>query len=201
MLSAAQQTQGSSEWLALRRAKVTATDAPIIMGENPWTTPVQLYRRKLGLEPEIELNDDMRRGMALEPEARECASAIYGNLVPAVVLHEEHPFMMASLDGICEFSEALIEIKCPRIEAYKKIEKYGVPLHYKGQLQHILACTGYQSLIFFCYWNPGIPSFQEFTVVRDDDYIRRMIERERLFYRCLINMHEPTEVYESYEVL
>lgn len=188
--------QGSESWKSKRRSCVTSTDAPIIMGENPWTTPIQLYRRKLGLDPEPELNDDMRRGMLLEPQARACASTLFGPLEPDVVFHKEHPFLMASLDAISPCGKYLVELKCPKISKYKQIDKQGVPLYYKGQLQHALACTGLDHMFFFCYWNEPTPIYISIVVERDDEYIERMIERERWFYKCLINFEEPIEIYE-----
>ena len=39
--------QGTPEWLALRKTKITATDACVIMGSSRWKTKTQLYREKL----------------------------------------------------------------------------------------------------------------------------------------------------------
>ena len=41
--------QGSPEWLSWRRTVITATDASVIMGNNPWETPYSCWQRKLGL--------------------------------------------------------------------------------------------------------------------------------------------------------
>ena len=62
--------QGSAEWLALRRTKITASDAGVITQLNPWKTPRDLFFEKYGFTQVIE-NEAMRRGTAMEPFARE----------------------------------------------------------------------------------------------------------------------------------
>jgi predicted phage-related endonuclease len=48
---------------------IKASDAPAIMGENPWKSSEQLLKEKLN-ELSFWQNDAMRRGNELEPEAR-----------------------------------------------------------------------------------------------------------------------------------
>lgn len=52
--------QGSAEWLALRRTKITASDAGVITQLNPWKTPRDLFFEKYGFIEIIE-NEAMRR--------------------------------------------------------------------------------------------------------------------------------------------
>ena len=54
--------QGSAKWLEYRKSKVMATDSPILLGSNPWRTPIELWEEKLGLREPQPLNDAMRRG-------------------------------------------------------------------------------------------------------------------------------------------
>ena len=58
------------EWKQFRRTHIGASDAPIIMGESPWSTPLKLYEQKIfGFE--LEENRYMSRGKELEPIALE----------------------------------------------------------------------------------------------------------------------------------
>ena len=58
------------EWLEWRREGIGASDAPVIMGVSPWTTPLQLWENKLlGKSGQLETSS-MRRGKDMEKEAR-----------------------------------------------------------------------------------------------------------------------------------
>jgi putative phage-type endonuclease len=116
--------QGSPEWLALRRTKITATDAPVIMRASEYETPAQLWRRKLSGEERPE-TEAMRQGRELEQGLREWASDwLCVPFEPAVLVSEERPWQMASLDGfaVVEGKPMTLEIKttnrsdllCPR---------------------------------------------------------------------------------------
>jgi putative phage-type endonuclease len=116
--------QGSPEWLTLRRTKITATDAPVIMRASEYETPAQLWRRKLSGEERPE-TEAMRQGRELEQGLREWASDwLCVPFEPAVLVSEERPWQMASLDGfaLSEGKPLLLEVKttsrtdlvCPR---------------------------------------------------------------------------------------
>jgi putative phage-type endonuclease len=116
--------QGSPEWLALRRTKITATDAPVIMRASEYETPAQLWRRKITGEERPE-TEAMRQGREMEQQLREWASDwLCVPFEPAVLVSEERPWQMASLDGLAvvDGKPRLLEIKttsrtdlvCPR---------------------------------------------------------------------------------------
>ena len=52
--------QGSLEWREFRKRKIGASDAPSVMGVG-FLTPLQLWRIKVGLEPEKVPNSAGRR--------------------------------------------------------------------------------------------------------------------------------------------
>jgi YqaJ-like viral recombinase domain len=56
----------SPEWLAARRAGVTATDIVTILGLSHWDSVYSLFWRKMQQAPEVEDNDRFRLGRALE---------------------------------------------------------------------------------------------------------------------------------------
>ena len=57
---------GSPEWLAARRAGVTATDIVTILGLSRWDSVYSLFWRKLGQVPDVPDSDRFRLGRALE---------------------------------------------------------------------------------------------------------------------------------------
>src|ERR1700690_3070463 len=90
--------KGSPEWHDLRRNKIGASMAPIVMGVG-FKTPYRLWQEMLGfVEPEV--NSAMKRGTLLEPEIRAQYIQMTGIPVePAVAQHDECPWLIASADG------------------------------------------------------------------------------------------------------
>jgi len=135
--------QNTDEWLAWRRNMIGASESPIIMGVSKWCTPWQLYMRKLGLIPEQADNEAMARGRAYESEALKDFNKQFGfDCVPVVMVHDEYPWMIASLDGWDAERRIAVEIKCPGKEDHECAISGLVPIHYVPQLQHQLSVTG-----------------------------------------------------------
>lgn len=186
--------QGSPEWLAWRKTKVTATDAAIIMGLNPFKTPYKLWQQKLGLIPPDKITDKMLEGQELEPEARKFYSFISCTIEPLVVINNDFPWQAASLDGITieeGREEFLVEIKCGK-HAYEVAPE--VPSYYYTQIQHQLAVTGLHYCDYFCYRNDK--EFHNVIVKRDEAFIKKMLIAEEQFYQSLVHF-EPPEMKKS----
>src|SRR6266542_5988740 len=105
--------QGTSEWREWRHNGIGASDAPVIMRENPWKTPAELLREKRGPVRDGGQNAAMARGTELEPEARGRYIERTGNIVrPACLQSSKHVWLRASVDGITAPGVAVVEIKC-----------------------------------------------------------------------------------------
>lgn len=101
--------QGSQEWHALRKTKITATDSTVIMGASHWKTKLQLYHEKLSNDPPEPNNERMQRGHDLEPVARELYNIqTWSDMKPVVIVKD---WQMASLDGRDARSGRIVEIK------------------------------------------------------------------------------------------
>lgn len=186
--------QGSNEWHDLRRTKITGTDSSIILKLNPWKSPYTLFRQKMGLE-EIEITSAMEEGSLLEAEARGQFALKMFLVEPKVWVSDEHPFMMASLDGVGIENGKLsaVEIKCGA-KSYREAQKGIVPPYYKAQCQHQLATLGLDMIYYWAYRDGhGIL----IPIYRDQQFIDKMIEKEREFYSHLQNMSYPIEESED----
>ena|ERR1700679_546576 len=180
--------QGHPEWLELRRWKITSSDAAVILGVNPWKTVGQLLEDKLR-GTLIEKNAAMQRGSDLEEPARETfvmKSKIYVH--PAVVISNEHAWMMTSLDGLSDCKKKAVEIKCPGEKTHRKAIKGQIPGYYYAQCQHHIATAQLDELYYFSF----LDFFDTCTirVHRDNQYIKRMIEAEQEFYNLLMDHKE-----------
>jgi len=151
------------------------------MGENPWKEPEELLNEKLGRLTGPSASEAMVRGVELEPQARKFYTAVTGKRVqPACVQSSQYGWLRASLDGLSDRLDTVVEIKCGE-SCYRRTAESGqVPGYYYGQLQHILAVTGLQVIDFFCY----LPNAPELLVPvrRDDRYIERLINVEYQFW-------------------
>lgn len=144
--------QDSQEWKIWRHNGITATDAPIIMGENPWKNTTDLLQKKINSPKDEFINDAMRRGMELEPIARKHYNEKYNkNVKPVCLQSNTHDWLKASIDGLEIGGNSVVEIKCGEF-VYKSVSNYKkVPDYYYRQLQHFLAITGFPYIDFFCY--------------------------------------------------
>ncbi len=177
--------QGTSEWLDWRSNGIGASDAPAIMGENPWKTSAHLLAEKLGTAEKFGGNAAMARGTALEPEARSRYEAISRvRVLPACLQSNNHEWQRASVDGLAADGNVVVEIKCGESVYKKTASSRQVPRYYVGQLQHILAVTELSHIDFFC-WLPNLPEVH-LRINRDDRYIARLIVAEQAFWQQLI---------------
>lgn len=181
--------QNTPEWLEMRKSCIGASDAPIIMGDSPWKTALVLWEEKLGLREPPQMNAAMQRGHDLEPVARQVYNDLTGNCAePEVVFHPEHKWMMASLDGISLDRTVVLEIKCPG-EADHETAKSGlIPEKYFAQLQHQLATIGLNQLHYFSYRDGDYCLIE---VERDEKFIKKMITKEKAFYKCMQDFEPP----------
>lgn len=178
--------QGSYQWLAVRKTKITATDAPIIMGVSIRKTPLQLYKDKLAPVTFENPTPPMLRGINLEPIARDLYNMKTGfNMQPVVIVKD---WLMASLDGQDPDTGNILEIKCPGASDHDIALSGKVPDHYYPQLQHQMYLADVQMMDYFSF--DGVDGVIV-KVKRDDKYIEKMLIEEKNFFDRLQNKIPP----------
>lgn len=180
--------QGSPEWLAWRKTVITATDASILMGNNPWDTPYSCWQRKLGLIEEKKSNEAMERGKRLEPEARAQFIDRHGiQMEPMVVESTEFDFLGASLDGISQLGNTLLEIKCGGTNLHSMASRGEIPPYYKDQIQHQLLVTGASMCYYYSFDGEDGICIEVFP---DPEFKARFMPKAREFWKC-VALGEP----------
>lgn len=195
MFSVVDHVQGSAAWLNWRHDGIGASDAPALMGENPWRSPAALFAEKVApprygpprQPPRPAASRDLfgdtpaPRDNSLEAQARRLYIREHGSAVaPNCLVSQARPWQRASLDGIDIPAGRAVEIKCGAA-TYAQVARTGrVPGHYIGQLQHTLSVTGYPNIDFWV-WLPGRPALL-ITEWRDESYIANMLTREAEFW-------------------
>lgn len=177
------------EWEAMRKEKIGASDAPIIMGISPYDTPYSLWQKKLDLLPQTQMSKPMERGHTLEPLAREQISQQIGvALDPQVRFHSSIPWMMATLDGLSPDEKTLVEIKCPGETDHGMALSGKIPEKYVPQLQHQLEVCELEKGYYFSYDGKAGVMIEFY---RDDKYIKKLITVEKEFYICMQDLTPP----------
>lgn len=184
-----QQTQ---EWLKMRKTKIGASDAPVLMQVSPWKSPYMLWQEKLDLVPSQPKSEAMQRGIDLEQKARSLFTIETGiSIEPKVIISKEYEWMMASFDGVSYDNKIAVEIKCPGSLDHNHAIDGEVPEKYIPQLQHQMFVLGIDMIMYCSYHPKHIESFVFFKHERDDEYIKKMLEEEKSFYECMKTKTPP----------
>ncbi len=189
--------QGTPEWMALRNNKIGASDAPIIMGMSPWTTPFQLWQIKMGLI-QIPDNAAMKRGRDLEEQARQKFIDVTGyEVFPAVALHDSLDFMMASYDGLSKCKKIILEIKCPGKEDHEMAMDGVIPPKYTYQLQQQMEVDEIIDSAFYLSYKSE-ESYKILQIEKDESLINNLIPKEKAFFECMQNLEAPELIDRDY---
>lgn len=196
--------QNTEQWLEFRKTKVGASDAPIIMNDSPWSTPFELWERKLGFREELTQSFAMSEGKKYEEMARWTFEEMLGiQFMPVVGVNDEYPWMIASFDGFSDTGKA-VEIKCPGSEDIKSAKNGIVPKKYRYQLQHQLAVSGLDMIYYYSFDKNNHSDTSNRGVIievkRDQAMIDKMIEQELTFLHCLQNCIPPELEERDYNI-
>ena len=182
--------QGSEEWKGYRSDKIGASEAPIIMGTSPYKTANILMREKLGIVEQPEMNGAMAWGHSKEQEIRSWLSIETKDLFhPEVVVHPEHEWMMASLDGLNMEKDTICELKTCNEKIFAEALDGRVVPHYYDQIQHQLACCPGIEICYYVCLHKG--NFASIKVTRDEARIQEIIKAEQEFYQKFLDGRVP----------
>lgn len=189
--------QNTEEWHKLRNTRLGASEANIIMGKSKFSTPLQLWEQKIGepKEGNSEPNFIQAKGHKMEEKIRAALEIDTGyDFPPIVVLSEEYPFLMASLDGYCKELDAVLEAKYVGLDLYNQV-KSGQPIEqYYPQIQQQLLLTGAKKCILAVMREDdekGL-SYASVDVLPDIPYIRdELLPALRNFWACVESKEKP----------
>lgn len=177
------------EWLEARKGGIGSSDAGTIMGASPFSTPLKLWRQKMGLEPPVQENRAMRFGHVFEPAVAEFfasetgATIDYSSEGDWIAVDDDKPFLRVSPDrlfwpeGVEQTSDnwRILEIKTTR----KAVDKNNPPLYWFCQVQYQMGVMGIKhAVIAYLTSEPYL----------DADWIE--VEFNQTFYNTLIALIE-----------
>ncbi len=140
-----------NEWLDIRSKGIGSSEVGTILGLNPWETPYQLWRRKMGIDPAKEETFLMRAGHYLEDAVSRfyCdetgVEIIKASAGDYLVRNDQRPYLQVSPDRVFwlpnmtrnNANKGILECKTTQME----IEPDSVPQHWFAQLQYQLGVT------------------------------------------------------------
>jgi len=191
--------QGSMQWLIDRMGIITASGVSAVMGtpnaRNRYMEKLKDELRAIDAGAEVEYlmethvsSRAMDHGIMMEPLAIAAYEVEVGVDVKrsGLLIHEEHLFIGASLDG--ESVRGNLEVKCPfnkHIHIHNTL--FGMPKKHIPQVQCGMAVKGACGCDFvsFCPEHEEEPIFIE-RIERDEKYIQDMIEACVEFYREVV---------------
>lgn len=146
--------QGSPEWIAVRASHFTASEAPAMAGVSKYQSRADLLKQKYTGEI-AEVSPAQQRlfdkGHAAEADARPLAEELIGEeLYPVTGTSEEHPHLLASLDGCTLLEDAIFEHKLWNQELAAAVRANDLPEHYLVQMDQQLLVSGAERCLFMC---------------------------------------------------
>lgn len=141
------------EWLEARKEGIGASEVATIVGLNPWETPYQLWRRKIGLDPAKPMNAAMNTGHILEDGVAQYWAQATGREIIAssrddfMFVDKDRPYLRVSpdrtfwLEGATrnDDNKGILECKTTRM----KVDPEDLPKYWFCQVQMNLGVAGY----------------------------------------------------------
>lgn len=183
------------EWLDWRKKGIGGSDASVVCGINRYKSPVEIWMEKTNQLPYQEAGEAAYWGTQLEALVRAEFTKRTGIEVKQtnqLLQSEDHPFMLANLDGECihpTHGKCVFEAKTA--SAYKSGEwDDAIPDAYILQVQHYMAVTGYMGAYIAVLI--GGNTFRWKFIERDEELISMLIQLEADFWEHVLAAVPPT---------
>ncbi|MBO6573168.1 MAG: YqaJ viral recombinase family protein [Balneola sp.] len=170
----------SDEWVKERSNYIGGSDVGTILGENPYSTPLQLWLRKNGALPPIEETPILRFGHFFEQILSihfEETTGLKTRQVNKTYEHSTYAFLRANIDRMVLAdpekglsTTAVLELKTTTSHRLKALGgEY--PKEWILQVQHYLGITGYSKAYLQCYERDTCKFHDPVLIERDDNLI------------------------------
>ena len=190
------------EWLEARKSGIGSSEVATIVGLNPWETPYQLWRRKVGLDEPKKESFAMKAGHYLEDAVSRFwadetgKEVIKRSATDWIIRDNDRPYLQVSPDrtywlGESRSPEAKGILECKTTQM--AVDADDLPKYWFCQVQYQLGVAGYTqgSLAWLCSGREFgyrdlklVPEFYEYLVAKV----------ERFYADCIIGGQEPETV-------
>ena len=144
--------ESREEWLKYRESGIGSSEVATIVGLNPWESPYQLWRRKLGLDPAKQENFAMKAGHYLEDAVAQFwhdetgCEIIKRSAIDWLIINTEKPYMRVSPDrtywltGLPHNAQNKGILECKTTQMH--VDEDSIPKYWLVQLQYQLGVMG-----------------------------------------------------------
>lgn len=191
-------------WLAARRAGITGRDAAVLLGVDPYASPLSLYVDKLtGPEFDSDAGEAAYWGSQLE----HVVAIEWGKRnrdrgvilpTPGLLAHPDQPWQMATIDRYVAQDRrsrphAVLEVKTTGAWRAEQWPEHGAPpLHVLAQVQHQLIVTGLE--LGYVAVLVGGQSYREWEVPFEPDLAAEITAIEAEFLDRLRRRDPPAPI-------
>lgn len=191
------------EWLEDRKYGIGSSEVATILGLNPWETPLQLWRRKKGIDPPKPENFAMRAGHYLEDAVSRFYSDETGkNIIKAsagdwLIVNKDRQFLRVSPDRMywipgrpkSYYNKGIVECKTTQME----VDRDNLPQHWFCQLQYQLGVAELEQGALAWLTMGRDFGYRDFTF--DKEFYQWMVEEVEKFWKDnIIGGVEPDPV-------
>lgn len=183
--------QDRKEWLKNRESGIGSSEVATILGLNPWETPMQLWRRKKGIDQPKEENFAMKAGHYLEDAVSRFYSDETGKeIIKAsagdwLIVNNEKPFLRVSPDRTywipgrpkSDRNKGIVECKTTQME----VDADNPPQHWFVQLQYQLGVAELEQGALAWLTMGRNFGYRDFTF--DKEFYQWMVEEVEKFWR------------------
>jgi len=180
---------------------IGGSDVSVVFGENPWTTPLELWRIKKGvMKPDDFANANQKEmGQLMEPIVAHWYGRLTGNTVikdTGLYQHADHPYALANLDYRVQDSDGspgLLECKTTSWHKAGDWADGAIPHYYEMQVRFYLAVMDLEFADIACLWGTNPETDMAIRrVTRDRDIEAMIFERLDEFMESLRINAPPT---------
>jgi len=186
-----------AEWLEQRKLGIGSSEVGTILGVNPWQTPYQLWRIKMGIDPPTQENSAMRWGHYLEEGVAQCFQGATGyQVIKAsagdwLAVDKHHDFLRVSPDRTYWLGESRSRTAKGIVECKSTRLKFdSVPQHWFAQLMYQLGVMQYREG-YLAWVNRETLQFDCMHVDFDRDLYSLMVDKLTQFWE--INLKQGVE--------
>lgn len=195
--------QERTDWLKRRQTGIGGSDVAAILGLSHFKTPLEIYESKIEEVPTESHGPLLEWGHRLEPVIRQAYSDATGLSVVTpekTFRSEEHPFMIADVDGICSDGR-ILEIKTARTSlGWGEPGTDEIPEQYLTQVQHYM--TVLKARLCDVAVLIGGSDFRIYTVMDDPELATLLIREEAAFWEKVQKRTPPApRTYEEAQQL
>lgn len=145
--------QGSEEWHRVRATRLTASEAPAMMGVSKYQSRNDLLKQKAtGLTPDVDAHTQrlFDSGHATEAKARPIAESILNDDLYPVTCEDDDGRLLASMDGLTMLEDVGFEHKLYSESLAAQVKAGELEPHYTIQMDQQMLVSGAEKILFMC---------------------------------------------------